>query len=299
MKKQMVITAMALFAAALNAKPLAEAKGSVDSVIANPDKMTAEMKSLSAADQKDFLAYVNEAICNLPASAEEKSAKSLNVNRAALAGAATKNTEALLAEMFATAPLESLVQLNESLAKDALNRAADPAKVYTDDQFAQAAKSLVCAVTNRVAGLEDADVRGGFAALTMIRASNGTPASLANDLAALLGDSAEVAKAEWFPEALSEAKNYDPMLAGTKVEKAPDTDIVLVIAGAQRHESLLGALYADDDSQLIIKGLGDMSQIQSFDNDIYTRPRTMADEPWNPDLPVKPEPRPYDYQSYK
>lgn len=295
MKRMMAVTAMALCAASLNAMSLAEARGKTDAVIADPAEMTAVIKQLSAADQKSFVADVNAAIAKLPGSAEEKSAKIANVARAALKGAAKGNAkalEALVAEIYATAPVESLCYLNEDLSKDVFNRAGDPQKTYTDEQFSGIAKSLVAAVNARVAGLEDADVRGGFASLMMIRASNGSPGSLAADLAATLGKSADVAKNEWFPAALSENPNYDPMLAGTVVDKTPDTRFVTALAGALRHDALLSSFYQSEGGVGVIEGFGDTSKVQSFDHDLYTVPRTLEDKPWNPD------PQPYFGQTF-
>lgn len=294
MNKLMVVAATTLFAVSLNAMSLAEARGKTDAVISNPSEMTSVVQQLSAADQKSFVADVNAAIAKLPGSAEEKSAKVANVARAALKGASKSNAkdlEALVAEIYATAPVESLCNLNEDLAKDVFNRSGDPKKTYTDDQFAGIAKSLVSAVNSRVAGTEDADVRGGFASLMMIRASNGSPESLAADLAATLGESADTAKNEWFPEALRKPANYDPMLAGTTVEKAPDSRFVTALAGVQRSDALLSSFYEGAAAATAngIDGFGDMSKVQSFDHDVFTRPRTMEDLPWNPD----PGPKPY------
>lgn len=296
MNKLTVMSMVTLFAASLNAMSLAEARGKVDAVIADPSQMTAVMQQLSAADQKSLVANVNEAVSKI-GSAEEQSAKIVNISRAALKGAAkgnAKDLEALVAEIYATAPVESLCALNESLAKDVFNRAADPSKTYTDEQYSNIAKSLVSAVNSRVAGSDDADVRGGFASLMMIRASNGSPKSLADDLASTLGDSADIAKNEWFPEALRSPANYDPMLAGTTVEKAPDARIVTALAGAQRNEAMLSGFYqgAVGTSVNVIDGFGDISNIPSSDSDLYTRPRTMEDLPWNPD------PKPYFGQSF-
>lgn len=303
MNKLTALAVTALAAVSSYAIPLAEARGKIDAVISDPAQMTSVMQQLSAADQKSFVADVNEAIGKI-GSAEEKSAKIVNVSRAALSGAkkgSAKDLEALLAEIYATAPVETLCALNESLAKDVLNRAADPSKVFTDEQFKEIASSFVSAVNSRVAGSEDADVRGGFAALTMIRASNGTPASLADDLAAMLGKSAEVAKGEWFPEALAKKPNYDPMLAGTSVDKVPDQEAVMIIAGAQRHEYLLNQLLegSKNPTAVISKGFGDISQQRSYDLDLYTRPRTMEDLPWNPDPKPNPGPKPYYGQEYR
>lgn len=295
MNKLMIVTAMTLLSASLSAMSLQEARGLIDQVIESPSEMTAVMKQLAAADQKSFVADVNEAISKLPGSAEEKSAKLVDVVRAALKGASrdsAKGLVSLVAEVFATSPLESLCILNENLAQDAFNRAIDPKKTYTDDQFTRIAKSVVNAVNSRVAGLEDADVRGGFAALMMIRASNGTPETLLETLADTLGDSAKVAKEEWFPEALKNPANYDPMLSGTSVFSAPDPKAVHALAGAQRHEAMVEAMHIDPASvKAVVDGFGDMSLVPSFDHDIYTLPRIQEDEPYVP--------KPYAYQNFK
>lgn len=289
MKKLMVVTTLALIAASLNAMSLQEARGLTDKVIENPSEMTAVMKQLTASDQKSFVADVNEAISKLPGSAEEKSAKVVDVTRAAFKGASresSKDLVATVAEVFATAPLESLCVLNENLGQDSFNRAVNPKNVYTDEQFAKIASNVVNAVNSRVAGLEDADVRGGFAALMMIRASNGTPESLADDLADTLGESAEVAKKEWFPEALKTPANYDPMLSGTSVDSLIDSVTARALAGNQRHEGLVSAMHEDPrDVYPGVKGFGDMALVPDFDHDIYTLPRTTDLAPWNPDLP--------------
>lgn len=295
MKKLMLATAMTMVIASVQAMSLAEAKGKTNAVIDNPSEMTAVMKQLSADDQKAFVAEVNGAIAKMPVSAEEKSAKANNVNRAAIKGAAKGNASALIAEVYATAPVESLALINETFAKDVLNRAADPKVTYTDDQFAKISKKVMNDVNARLAGSEDAGVRGAFAALTMVRASNGSPASLANELADTLGDSAAAAKNEWFPAALSDPANYDPMISGTDAEKTPDIKLALTIAGPQRHVVMLSALVAGASDPLAASedGFGDWSQAPTIDNGLYTLPRSTEQVPWNPEIP-----RGYDWQNF-
>ena len=87
---------------------LADARSRIDKAIESPQVMRAIMKHLSAEDQKLFLAEVNKAIADLPASLEERSAKFLSVNTEALAGAEKGNASNLIAEMFATVPPEQI-----------------------------------------------------------------------------------------------------------------------------------------------------------------------------------------------
>ncbi len=295
MKKLVLATALTMVIASVQAMSLAEAKGKIGAVIDDPSEMAAVMKQLSAEDQKSFVAEVNGAIAKMPGSAEEKAAKANNVNRAAVKNAAKGNASALIAEVFATAPVESLALINETFAKDVLNRAADPKQTFTDDQFVKISKKVMKDVNSRLAGSEDAGVRGAFAVLTLVRASNGSPASLANELADTLGDNAATAKNEWLPAALSNPANYDPMLSGTDVEKAPDIKLALNIAGPQRHFVLLSAVIAGASDPLAAAddGFGDLSQNQTVDGGIYTLPRSTEQVPWNPDIP-----RGYNWQNF-
>ena len=295
MNKLRMVVVISLVASSVSAMSIAEARGKIGDVIVDPSQMTAVMKQLSVADQKSFVADVNDSIARFPGSSEERSAKVINVTRAALKGADRKNPkslESLIAEVFATVPVESLCALNESLAKDAFNRGADARKTYTDDQFVRIASNLVSAVNARVSGMEDGVERGAFAALMMIRASNGSPASLPDDLAALFGERGEEVRKEWFAEALRSPANYDPMLAGTSVFRGPDVRSVILLAGAQTHDALLSSFYqgnqADPVSVCNSRVVGDMSETHSFDNGVYTRPRTLEEKPWNPDNGPQP-----------
>jgi hypothetical protein len=228
------------FGAALS---LAEARGKIGEAVVNPSVMTSLVKQLSAADQKSFLADCNEAVSKMPGSAESKAATYLAVNRAALKGAAKGNLSDMLAEVFATVPPESLTVVNERFAADLFNRAANPAETFTDERFVNIAKSVMTSVTNRMVKTDGAAVRETFAILMLVRASNGTPADLASTLAAYLPEDArKSAVDEWIPEAMSERRNYDPMLGTVNAGVIPNASLVLQIAGPQQMDALFGDL---------------------------------------------------------
>ena len=228
------------FGAALS---LAEARGKIGEAVVNPSVMTSLVKQLSAADQKSFLADCNEAVSKMPGSAESKAATCLAVNRAALKGAAKGNLSDMLAEVFATVPPESLTVVNERFAADLFNRAANPAETFTDERFVNLAKSVMTSVTNRMVKTDGAAVRETFAILMLVRASNGTPADLASTLAAYLPEDArKSAVDEWIPEAMSERRNYDPMLGTVNAGVIPNASLVLQIAGPQQMDALFGDL---------------------------------------------------------
>ena len=228
------------FGAALS---LAEARGKIGEAVVNPSMMTSLVKQLPAADQKSFLADCNEAVSKMPGSAESKAATYLAVNRAALKGAAKGNLSDMLAEVFATVPPESLTVVNERFAADLFNTAANPAETFTDERFVNIAKSVMTSVTNRMVKTDGAAVRETFAILMLVRASNGTPADLASTLAAYLPEDArKSAVDEWIPEAMSERRNYDPMLGTVNAGVIPNASLVLQIAGPQQMDALFGDL---------------------------------------------------------
>lgn len=249
MKKLMMVIAMALagtLVAQDKAMTLADARGKIGDVIADPASMTSVMKQLSAADQTTYLSDVNAAIAKMPGSAEEKTSKFLNVDAAALKGAKENNLTALLAEVFATVPPESLTVINERFAADMFNRAADPSKTYTDEQYTEIAKTVLNKVQDRTATADNAGVRDTFAVLMLIRASNGSPADLRDTLVNELRDPAtkELAQNEWISPALGQGqeKTYDPMLGASDAGDQPNLDIALIVPTTLGLDALVGDL---------------------------------------------------------
>jgi hypothetical protein len=231
---------------------LAEARAGIGDVISKPAQMTVVMKRLSAADQTSFLAEVNSAIAKMPASNEEKTAKFLDVNAAALKGAKKGNLANLLAEVFATVPPESLTVVNERFAADLFNRSANPTRTITDAQFTDIAKNLFKKVQERNGTSDEAAVRNTFAILMLLRASNGTPQSLRDTLVAEMTDAEarKLAQDEWISPAmgLGQDKTYDPMLGASDAGSAPSPEVVLQLANAQSMQSLLADFNAAPES---------------------------------------------------
>lgn len=222
---------------------LAEARGRIDRAIASPAEMKATMRGLSAADQRQFLADVNAAIAKMPGSESERTAAFVAANRAALEGAKKGNVTTLVAEIFATVPLDVLPAMNESLASDLMNRSTAKGQTYTDEQFVKLAETVMAKVNARVATVDDGDVRAGFAALMMIRGSNSTASAIVDPIVAAMPATAQdVAKKEWFPAALGEGqdKSYEPMLGGDGFGNDPNRQpVVLRVTGPQFADSLL------------------------------------------------------------
>ncbi len=212
----------------------AEARGKIGDILSDPAAMTSVMKQLAAADQASFLADVNAAISKMPGSPEEKTSKFLEVNSAALKGAQKGNLTALVAEVFATVPPESLTAVNESFASGMFNRASDPSKTYTDEEYKKTSLALLEKVQERNATADNAGVRNTFAILMLLRASNGTPADLRDTLVGALkdADTRNLAQNEWISPALGQGqeKTYDPMLGAADAGSQPNLDMVLAVS---------------------------------------------------------------------
>lgn len=250
MKKSVVALVVGMVCCAYSQQvTLLDARAKITEAISDPAVMASTVQQLPADDQKKFIAEVNEAIAKMPGSSETRTANFLMANRAALKGARKGNLSEVLAEVFATVPLEALTVLNENFASDLFNRSADPSVTYTDEQYVKLAQDTLAKISARNAEVDDGAVRTGFAILMFTRASNGTPKDLADTLAAALPeDSREVAKKEWFPAALAEGENksYDPMIGDSDVGLLPNEQVVSRIAHAQSLEALLCNLAAGD-----------------------------------------------------
>ena len=226
---------------------LADARGKIDKAIESSAVMKEIMKRLSAEDQKKFLADVNKAIGEMPASVEEKTATFLNINHAALTAAQKGNTTALLAEVFATVSPEALTVISERFASDLVNRAADPNVTYTDEQYAKLAAEVMKAINERTEETDNGSTRSTFAILMFLRGSNESGDALDKLQEQLVDtlkhdDAKELARDEWIPAALGKdgrEAGYEPLLASADAGRRPDLAFVLVIAGPQYLESIL------------------------------------------------------------
>ena len=249
MNAKKTLVAVAALAAGLvcaQGLTLVAAREKIVESIANPATMTATVSQLSADDQRQYLADVNAAIGGMPGSQEEIAASYVNACRAALKGAQKGNLATMIAEVFATVPVEYLPIISESLSKDMLNRAANPSTTYTDDEYLAIATNVMAKVNSRVSTEDNADVRSGFAALTFIRGSNDANETIVSTITASLPESArEPASKDWFPAALAQgdAKSYDPMLVAGNAGELVDLDMMLLrVDGAQNHDVLLADL---------------------------------------------------------
>lgn len=226
----------------------AEWQAKVGDCASDPSAMKATIAQIPAAEQAEFLGKVNEAISKKSGSDESKAADFYVANKAAMAGATEKR--AVLAEVYATVPVEYLTVINERFATELFSRNANPDKPISDKAFEDLIMKVLAVVNARTESVENSDVRQVFAILMFLRASGGSPAGLADMLIAQMTDAkARESAPGWIAEAMAanggESSSYDNMLAAANAGEEPDQAVVLQMAGASMVvESLLADLQA-------------------------------------------------------
>ena len=251
LKKQIAAYALVLCAIPLAASAelsKAEWQAKVGECAGNPSAMKATIAQIPASDQAEFVANVNKAIADKPGSNESKAADFYAANKAAVSGATDKSS--VLAEVFATVPVEYLTDINERFASELFNRNANPEKPVSDSAFVELSTNTLAVVNQRCESAEDnAAARQTFAALMFVRASGGSPEGLTDLYASQMTDSqAKESAGAWISEALgSDGKeaSYDSMLAASDAGDEPDHAIVLQMTGpSEVVEALLADLQA-------------------------------------------------------
>ena len=263
-----IVFAAAVGSALADAKEvsLAEASAKLAEVIDKPAQITELMKTINPSNQVEFLSKLNAAIAEVSASAEEKTALFIDANRAAFRGAASEVLPDMIAESFATIPVESLTAFNEVVGESVINRSADPSKSYSDATFADIASKLMDKIVERNASSDNASVRDAFAAMALVRASNGSPADLASTLADKIPDAkaAELAKSEWIPDGLGQgerAKNYDGILGYADAGSAPSGDVVVRLTAPMTGDMMFASLNGSlGDFSSTAENFGDISK---------------------------------------
>ncbi len=243
MKRTLMVMVAALGAMALSAEmPRSEWHAKVGECALDSAVLKGTMAQLSSADKTAFLSEVNAAISKMPGSAEAKAAKFLAANRAAVAAAGAADRAAVLAEVYASVPPESLTIINEEFAKSEFSRPA----TMTDAEFLGIVKATMQNIAQRTSSVESGAVRAGFAGLMFIRAAGESAEAAVTDavVASLPQESRDAAKESWFPSALGRngTATYDPMLASAQAGEEPNHNVVLGIAQMQIIDSMLGDL---------------------------------------------------------
>ena len=241
-----VLCAIPLAASAELSK--AEWQAKVGECASDPAAVKAIIAQIPASEQAEFVANVNKAIADKPGSKEAKAADFYAANKAAMSGATDKIS--VLAEVFATVPVEYLTDINERFASESFNRNANPEKPISDTAFEELSTNALAVVNQRCESAGDnVAARQTFAAIMFIRASGGSPEGLADTLVSQMTDpQAKESASSWISEALGadgKEASYDSMLAAADAGEEPDHSVVLQMAGPSAvMESLIADLQA-------------------------------------------------------
>lgn len=256
----LMLSALPTLAAETTLKP--ELRAIVGECAQNPQKLKQTFSTLSADEQVLFLREVNAAIAKMPGSNEVKGAAFYEANRAAVTSVGKSNLQAVLAEVFATVPPEYLTEINERFATEIFSRTANPAHIFTDQEFIELATNTMAVVIERNQGTDDASVRETFAILMLLRASGGTPSDLAQTLVSQLPNAQdrETALNDWIKPAMGDGQeqSYDAMLTSAQAaDNEPDHAVVThLISGSEISNALLADLAAPSDSTTTASDIG-------------------------------------------
>ncbi len=221
--------------------PRSEWHAKVGECALDPVALKVTISKLSSEDKKAFLAEVNEAISKMPGSPEAKAAQFLAINRAAVAGAGSADRLAVLAEVFATVPPESLSVVNEAFAK---NEFARP-ETMSGEQYTKIVSAAMTKIVERCAASESGAVRSAFAGIMFVNAAgDAADAAQAAVVSSLPPESRLEARNNWIPAALGkeQPKSYDSMLGAAQAGEEPDHHLTVSMYSQQIVESMLSDL---------------------------------------------------------
>ena len=221
--------------------PRSEWHAKVGECALDPVALKATIAKLSSEDKKAFLAEVNEAISKMPGSPEAKAAQFLAINRAAVAGAGSADRLAILAEVFATVPTESLAIINEEFAKNEFSRP----DTMSQEQYTRIISAAMEKIVERCASSESGSVRSGFAGIMFVRAAgDAADAAQSAVVSALPADARLEARNNWIPAALGkdQPKSYDSMLGAAQAGEEADHHLTVSMYSQQLVESMLSDL---------------------------------------------------------
>ena len=230
--------ALAVFAILAALAGMAEEKGTLGTAF----------QDLQKDDQVEFVRAVNESMRTYKASTPEKRLQTIYaVNRDAVRAAPAKEKKAVIAEVFATAPMDALPTITDRFATELFSRKAAGFS-DKDDSFTEFAAATLMRVRTRMRFLATHELpaaRMTFAVIMVLKASEGNPADLRESVLFYIPTgSHELARKVWIPAALGEdgnAPSYQPILAAGEKGEEPAHVSELQIAPVQELNRLVGS----------------------------------------------------------
>lgn len=159
-----------------------------------------------------------------------------SLNRDAVRAAKDADKKRVIAEVFATAPLEALPTISDRFAKELFSRKAAGLN-EKDDSFVEFAAASLLRITGRLRQQMVArwypGARSAFAVISFIKAAEGKPEDIREALTFyVLTGSEKLARTKWIPEAMGDdgkEPSYKSILeAGLEGEEPPHDNAFLM-----------------------------------------------------------------------
>lgn len=174
---------------------------------------------MTGDEQVEFVATVNKSFAASERGLDEKRVKTLSkVNRDAVMGAPDEDRKRVLAEVFATAPMEALPTIVDDLAQDVFHR--DNNSLYkTDEEFTEFASAALMRTAMRLKSLNvDSESPGARSVLAVTMFLKAAGEKLAKDLREpfivyVLSGTHVAARDEYLPAAMGDKEGEPATMA--------------------------------------------------------------------------------------
>lgn len=267
------------------------------------------VKSLSADDQLELVRTLNGAMPSFAAKEDTRIATTYRLNRDLVRAASSVDRKRVLAEVFATVPEYCLPALSDGLAGEVFNRkAAGFAK--KDDSFQNFALSSMLTIYRRCRADNNLELsnqrRLVFAAIMFLKASEGDPADLLDQIIVFIPDSVrDIARDVWIPAAMGEngakgtyrplveAQTNDVTVAASEVPNDTSRLMLSYPASEQASAALVQKGQAEQSVSLVEPGFRN-----ELDDGVNRRPWLGAEEEEGGSGKHRPDPKPYRNQGY-
>lgn len=218
---------LASFAIALAAQPnqfvsRAQWLKKIGAAVTDTSVMRETLDQVAPEDRVEFTQRILKAVSRMPVNPDNKAAAFVKASVACIAGAGSEKKTAVIAEIFASVPIEYLPMITEELAKR-FNR--DYNKL-TCEQYQDIATNTLKVARSRIAETDDVSVRSTFVILTFLKGSDCSGLQQAM-MELLPDDRMRGLAASWIPQVMND-NSYVALLT------AADSDAVQV-----RHDTML------------------------------------------------------------
>ena len=268
---------MLAFCAVLSVGAAEQDKGLLNSTFLELDK----------DDKVDLVRSMNQTFTkekdeNETAEAKAKRIKKVYaLNRDAVRAAKDADKKLVVAEVFATAPMEALPMITDGFAKEVFTRKMMNLS-EKDDSFVEFAAATLLRVNSRLRQISTArfpGARSAFAVISFLKASDGKPEDLRDQLMFYVLTGSEVlARTKWVPAAMGDdgkPPSYQPIFEAGYMGEEPPHQNLHPMKSPELGNLLVG-------SELRVKNARDVTGPKPIEIERGTVPRAAIENPNSP-----------------